>query len=140
MLSQVLEELELDGTLQLKRITPMAEPVAAQPVAVAAPAPVHLPVDVVALAELQEMLAERDAQIMELQQAVIELANERDAAPAQPQVDPEHEQARDQALAAIEGKLAGLEAKMLEQERTIRHTLTMLIEWIESDDAQRAAA
>lgn len=29
---------------------------------------------------------------------------------------------------------------MLEQERTIRHTLTMLIEWIRSDDAQRAAA
>lgn len=81
------------------------------------------------------MLAERDAQIRELQQAVIELANERDAAPS-PLANPAH----DEALAAIEAKLGALEGKMLEQERTIRHTLTMLIEWIESDDAQRAAA
>ena len=141
MLSLVLEELELDGTLQLKKITPMVEPaaVAAQAEALAAPAPMQLPVDVVALTELQAMLAERDAQIQELQQAVIELANERDT-PAQPVLDPARDQERDQALAAIEAKLAAFEGKMLEQERTIRHTLTMLIEWIESDDAQRAAA
>jgi hypothetical protein len=43
-------------------------------------------------------------------------------------------------LAAIEAKLSAFETKMLEQERTIRHTLTMLIEWIEADDASRAAA
>ena len=141
MLSLVLEELELDGTLQLKKITPMVEPaaVAAQAEALAAPAPMQLPVDVVALTELQAMLAERDAQIQELQQAVIELANERDT-PAQPVLDSARDQERDQALAAIEAKLAAFEGKMLEQERTIRHTLTMLIEWIESDDAQRAAA
>ncbi len=136
MLSQVLEELELDGTLQLKRITPEApKPVAEAPDPVAAaPAPA-LPVDAVALAELQAMLAERDSQIRELQQAVIELANERDAAPTVA-ANPAH----DEALAAMEAKLGALEGKMLEQERTIRHTLTMLIEWIESDDAQRAAA
>ena len=134
MLSQVLEELELDGTLQLKRITPEApQPAADAQAAATAPAaaPAALPVDVVALEELQAMLAERDAQIRELQQAVIELANERDAL-----ANPAH----DEALAAIEAKLGALEGKMLEQERTIRHTLTMLIEWIESDDAQRAAA
>ena len=136
MLSQVLEELELDGTLQLKRITPEAPQQAAEASApVAAPAAVQLPVDVVALEELQAMLAERDSQIRELQQAVIELANERDASPVQV-ANPAH----DEALAAIETKLGALEGKMLEQERTIRHTLTMLIEWIESDDAQRAAA
>ncbi|MBK6801049.1 XrtA/PEP-CTERM system-associated ATPase [Novosphingobium sp.] len=138
MLSQVLEELELDGTLQLKRITPEApQPAADAQAAATAPAaaPAALPVDVVALEELQAMLAERDAQIRELQQAVIELANERDAAPS-PLANPAH----DEALAAIEAKLGALEGKMLEQERTIRHTLTMLIEWIESDDAQRAAA
>ena len=44
------------------------------------------------------------------------------------------------AIAAIEAKLSGIESKMLEQERTIRHTLTMLIEWIEADDATRVAA
>ena len=44
------------------------------------------------------------------------------------------------AFAALEGKMAALETKMLEQERTIRQTLTMLIEWIEADDAGRVAA
>ena len=97
----------------------------------AAPAPV----DVVALAQLQAMLAERDAQIAELQQAVIELANVQEAAPVAA-ADPAH----GSALAAVEARLAGFESKMLEQERTIRHTLTMLIEWIEADDASRVAA
>ena len=128
MLSGVLEELELDGTLQLNRPAAKAESVAAPVAAASAPAPV----DAVALAQLQSMLAERDAQIAELQQAVIELANEQETVPADP--------AHGAGLAAIEAKLSGFEAKMLEQERTIRHTLTMLIEWIEADDASRAAA
>lgn len=131
MLSAVLEELELDGTLQLKKPAPQPDAVVA-PVA-AAPAPA--PVDAVALVQLQAMLAERDAQIAELQQAVIELANEQEAAPSQVS-DP----TQGISLATIEAKLSGFEAKMLEQERTIRHTLTMLIEWIEADDASRAAA
>ena len=131
MLSAVLEELELDGTLQLKKPAPQPEPLA--PPVAAAPAPA--PVDAVALVQLQAMLAERDAQIAELQQAVIELANEQETAPSQVS-DP----AQGISLAAIEAKLSGFEAKMLEQERTIRHTLTMLIEWIEADDASRAAA
>lgn len=132
MLSQVLEELELDGTLQLKKPA-KPEPVAApveSPAAVAA----QPSVDAVAMAQLQAMLAERDAQIAELQQAVIELANEQEAAPAA--IAPEQAA----SVAAIEAKLAAFETKMLEQERTIRHTLTMLIEWIEADDASRAAA
>lgn len=137
MLSQVLDELELDGTLQLKKIA-KAEP------APAVPQPAHqaqtdatpqAPVDAVAMAQLQALLAERDAQIAELQQAVIELANEREAAPVQVAAPDQSA-----AFAALEGKMAALEAKMLEQERTIRQTLTMLIEWIEADDAGRAAA
>ncbi len=131
MLSQVLEELELDGTMPLSR--PAAKPEELVAAVIAAPAPP--PVDAVALAQLQSMLAERDAQIAELQQAVIELANEQEAAPASAG-DPAH----GSALAAVEAKLSQFEAKMLEQERTIRHTLTMLIEWIEADDASRAAA
>ena len=132
MLSQVLEELELDGTMPLSRPAAQVEPIVAPDIAPIAAPP---PVDAVALAQLQAMLAERDAQIAELQQAVIELANDQEAAPAQAG-DPAHSA----ALAAIEAKLSGFEAKMLEQERTIRHTLTMLIEWIEADDASRAAA
>lgn len=137
MLTQVLEELELDGTLQLKRPEPKVEVVAVAPQPVAAPAPAPVPVDAVVMSQLQALLAERDAQIAELQQAVIELANERDSIAAQPV---QAAAADNAALAAIEAKLAGIEGKMLEQERTIRHTLTMLIEWIESDEASRAAA
>lgn len=135
MLSQVLEELELDGTLQLKKTERQraaeAEPLPLPPM-VSAPAPLSE----AALAQLQTMLAERDTQIQELQQAVIELANERDALASAPTVDPAH----GAALSNLEAKLAGMENKMLEQERTIRHTLTMLIEWIEADDASRVAA
>jgi general secretion pathway protein A len=43
-------------------------------------------------------------------------------------------------IAALQAKIAQLEAKTFEQERTIRHTLTMLIEWIEGEmDEARAA-
>lgn len=141
MLSQVLEELELDGTMQLKKIERKVEQPAPQPVMAAPvqPAAAPVPVDAVALAQVQALLAERDVQIAELQQAVIELANEREAlaaAPAPVQYDP----ALAQSFAALEAKFAALESKTLEQERTIRHTLTMLIEWIEADDASRAAA
>lgn len=131
MLSQVLEELELDGTLQLTKaaVNVKAE---AGPVP-AAEAATSVPADAVGMAQLQALLADRDGQIAELQQAVIELANERDEAAGTPVSD-------HTALAAVQDKLAGLEVKMLEQERTIRHTLTMLIEWIEADDAGRAAA
>ncbi|MEQ1540650.1 MAG: XrtA/PEP-CTERM system-associated ATPase [Novosphingobium sp.] len=130
MLSQVLEELELDGTLQLKKIERTPDP-AAHAVAAA-----QTPVDGVALAHVQTLLGERDAQIAELQQAVIELANEREASAGAPLGDG----TRDEAMRLLEAKFGALEAKMLEQERTIRHTLTMLIEWIEADDASRAAA
>jgi len=135
MLSQVLEELELDGTLQLK--SPEPRPAAeSEPLILPHMASAPAPVAAAALEQFQAMLAERDAQILELQQAVIELANERDTAPSAAMADP----AQAHGLAALEAKLAGIESKMLEQERTIRHTLTMLIEWIEADDASRAAA
>ncbi|MDE2436170.1 MAG: XrtA-associated ATPase [Sphingomonadales bacterium] len=135
ILSQVLDELQLDGTLQLKlpqlRSKPNDEGSPVDPVA----APV--PVDAVALVQVQALLAERDAQIAELQHAVIELANEREAVGTGPTP---HEIGTSDAMRALEAKFAALESKMLEQERTIRHTLTMLIEWIEADDASRAAA
>jgi hypothetical protein len=43
-------------------------------------------------------------------------------------------------IATLQEKLARLEAKSFEQERTIRHTLTMLIEWIESEMDESKAA
>ena len=133
MLSQVLEELELDGTMPLKR--PTKAELAAEQQSLSTPAHQPIPVDAVTAVQLQAMLAERDAQIAELQQAVLELANDQEALSAG-SADP----GQAAALAAIEAKLASFETKMLEQERTIRHTLTMLIEWIEADDASRVAA
>jgi general secretion pathway protein A len=81
--------------------------------------------------QLDRLLAERDAQIAELQQAVVELANQHDAA-VSAALQPE--------IAALQEQLAQMEARMFEQERTIRHTLTMLIEWIESEMAPAKAA
>ncbi|WP_305096202.1 XrtA/PEP-CTERM system-associated ATPase [Croceibacterium aestuarii] len=80
---------------------------------------------------VEAMLAERDQQIAELQQAIVELASgsqDEAAAALMPEI------------AALQEKVAHLEAKTFEQERSIRHTLTMLIEWIESemDEAQAA--
>jgi putative secretion ATPase (PEP-CTERM system associated) len=80
---------------------------------------------------VEGMLAERDAQIAELQQAIVELANRHDEA-AVAALMPE--------IAALQERLARLEAKSFEQERTIRHTLTMLIEWIESEMGESRAA
>jgi putative secretion ATPase (PEP-CTERM system associated) len=80
---------------------------------------------------LEEYLAERDAQIAELQQAIVEVAEQRDAAIAEA-VNPEIETLREQ--------LARVEARCFEQERTIRQTVTMLIDWIESEmDSSKAA-
>jgi hypothetical protein len=80
---------------------------------------------------IEAMLAERDAQIRELQQAIVELSNRQEDA-VRLALMPE--------IATLQEKLARLEAKSFEQERTIRHTLTMLIEWIESEMDESKAA
>ena len=82
-------------------------------------------------ATLDALLGERDAQIAELQQAIVELSNQhdRDLADA---VRPE--------IAALQEQLARMEARVFEQERTIRQTLTMLIDWFEGDMDQSKAA
>jgi len=116
MLAQVLAELTAEGGLHVT--TP-------QPAAPSAPAPEGF----------EAALARRDAQIAELQQAVIELANQGDAA-ALDGADAGYKA----EIAALHERLAKLESRLIEQDRTIRHTLTMLIEWIENDEAQRAQA
>ena len=72
------------------------------------------------------LLAERDAQIGELQQAVIELADKHSAGV---RVPADHLE-----------RLTEIEARLAEQETLLRRTLTMLIEWIERNDNPRAAA
>lgn len=72
-------------------------------------------------AAFADMLAERDAQIAELQQAVIELSSGADK-------NAEHR------------RIEAMQSRLDEQERTVRHVLTMLIEWIESGEKPREAA
>lgn len=110
MLQQVLAELGQDGA-------PVRTPVPASgPVAPGA-----------AGAELEQALAQRDAQIAELQHAIIELANN-----AEPSNRGE--------IAILQDRVSTLEGQLLEQESAVRHTLTMLIEWIETENGARAAA
>lgn len=136
MLAQVVAELSQDGTLASKpeaAISPAPVAPTAQREATDQPIPVAAPVDAEIVAQMHTALAERDAQIAELQQAVIELANGDHRASAQ-------DDASAEAIAVLTARLEALEARLTEQDRTIRHTLTMLIEWIEGDGSHRAAA
>lgn len=133
MLAQVVAELKTDGALgsvsKAEAQAPLILTDLEEPDFFVEPPAVQDNSEV--LAEMRAALAERDAQIAELQQAVIELANGDHREPV----------AGDNAeVAALTERLAALESRLAEQDRTIRHTLTMLIEWIEGDDAQRAAA
>lgn len=81
---------------------------------------------------IETMLAERDALIAELQQAVIELSQAQETAAVSPVAGP--------GLDALASRLDALDARMSDQESAIRHTLSMLIEWIESDGLRPIAA
>lgn len=134
MLQQVLAELADDNALPLSTRRP-------KPVAAPAPAPLSRPTpqpawQAVAAAETEataptgdfsEALAERDAQIAELQQAVLEIANAKDAS-----VAPEGE-GEAPHVEALNARIAELEERLVEQEQTVRHTLAMLVEWLEAD-------
>lgn len=71
---------------------------------------------------VQALLAERDSQIAELQQAVIEVADAL-----------EQQALESGANGELEARISRIEKQLTEQEHTLRHTLTMLIEWIEGD-------
>lgn len=151
MLGEVLADLNRDGALGVQPAPVPAEvaPVIEQ-VVQAAPVPPSVPMHetapVAALSQdLAAMLAQRDEQIAELQQAVIELAEMRAA--ASEEAEDEGEQEADPrldeltaALTDVNQRLAALEARTEEQSQAIRHVLTMLIEWIESENPARAAA
>jgi general secretion pathway protein A len=135
MLSSVLSEMNSDNAFRESSPQPEAKvhtgPVkhaAYAPVSTDVPAPNDGDAPAASMAQFAEMLAERDVQIAELQQAVVELS----AASGQSNSG----ESEDQVKAQIEA----LQARMEEQERTVRHVLTMLIEWIESGEKPREAA
>lgn len=157
MLHQTLAELNDDGSIALLREPPVprpqelqeephAESEAVEPPVVAAPS--EEPLDREVLRHIEEALSQRESEIAELRQAMAELASagearERDNAAAESAVA---ESARAEAEALrleatdLRDRIASLEGRLIEQDRTIRHTLTMLIEWIESGETGRIAA
>ncbi|GFE72591.1 XrtA/PEP-CTERM system-associated ATPase [Novosphingobium sp. TCA1] len=147
MLHEVLGELDEDGTRTLVCPSePVAEVAMAAPSGQAPARPVDaLPVDSLdakaAMALIEAALADRDSQIDELQHAVLELAAnvERQKDTVAASEDPRVAALLDQ-LAQSATRTAQLEARLEEQERTLRHTLTMLIEWFEGGQGQRQAA
>lgn len=153
MVHQVLDELDEDGALALVAPGPDAEtpaetsrPVADEPArpfvdqSGAPPAGADGIDAATALALIEAALADRDARIGELQRAVADIAARANARHAV-------EREQDEQVAVLQARLdetvshaCRLEARLCEQERMLRHTLTMMIEWIESGEGRRQAA
>ncbi len=136
MLQQVLAELADDTALPLSTRRPRPEPVRApgnlpRPAAQTDAAPAYQAVaDAEAApsnADFEAALAARDAQIAELQQAVLELANGAEHPAPVASVDTG-------AVDALNQRIEELESRLIEQEQTVRHTLAMLVEWLEADE------
>lgn len=148
MLGEVIADLERDGTLADSPISasalvsPPAAPSAA-PATTTPPAAPSLaePVPAAALAVLaglQQVLTAHGEQIVELQKAVLELADMPAPASAAEPADARLDTLAD-TLGVLQQRMVALEARGAEQEQAIRHVLTMLIEWLESEAPRRAA-
>ena len=119
MLSAVLKEMRSDSTFPEAAPGPLPKVEAAAP-----PGPIkHAAYEqerTDGRQKFEDMLAQRDSQIAELQQAIVELSGK-----------PGGESGNEE--------VAGLRARVEEQEATLRHILTMLIEWFENEEPRRAA-
>ncbi|MHA6317352.1 XrtA/PEP-CTERM system-associated ATPase [Altererythrobacter sp. CAU 1778] len=82
--------------------------------------------------EVVALIKDRDDKIAELQQAVIELSDELSSIQAAKGSSGDGEDLND--------RFAALEAKLSEQEAAMRHTLIMLIEWVEGETGASMAA
>jgi putative secretion ATPase (PEP-CTERM system associated) len=143
MLAQVLGEFSDDGTIaivsqQAVEPAPVSEPNPESEAPAFARQPEPAREAMVAAAAIEAAIAERDAQIQELQQAVIELANAAEEREEAQRIGQRTQHA--ELSAAVSEQISALEARLSEQDRTIRHALTMIIEWIESGDEPRAVA
>ena len=84
-----------------------------------------------------ELLVRKDAEIAELQDAVVELAARIEAL-SQTLPDTE-ERGEHDAVHELADRLAAMTERLDEQERSVRHVLTLLIEWFEEDRPRKAA-
>ncbi len=87
--------------------------------------------DAVPATEVAALLAQRDERTAELEAAISELQ----AAGGQPMQMAEQTDSDPQ----VDEALARIEQRLEEQERSFRHVLTMLIEWLEEDPSREAA-
>lgn len=129
MLAAVLEEMASDSTSPVAEPTTQAtqEP-ASQPAAESAPAVSQKSVPSLSTAQVEQLLADRDAQIAELQQAVVEISEQQ------------RQVINAQVPADWFDRLAVLEDRLNEQERSVRHVLTLMIEWLENEQAAANSA
>lgn len=114
-------ELLLDQVAEPEAEVP-AEPVDAE---------TEVAIESIPASEVAAMMAERDARAAELEAAIGELQ----AAGAQPLEVKSHGQPNEELNEA----LTRIEARLEEQERSFRHVMTMLIEWLEDDKSREAA-
>jgi general secretion pathway protein A len=123
MLSSVLAEMKHDNAFPeaapkpLEKLSPAPAPGPVKHVTYPQPAPA---------VRVEELLADRDAQISELQQAVVELAEAV-------------ENGSGNGSDEVKQRIEALDRRVEEQERMVRHVLTMMIEWMESSQSRAAA-
>ena len=151
MLEAVLADLARDSAAPASAAVAMSSPAVSEPAVVAFPSKQHrhpepeLPLAAQpaapagpTMADIEAALATRDVLIAELQEAVIELSDAGEAAPvALVDNDQDHVLL---LLTGLEARINGIEGRLFEQEQTLRHTLTMMIEMVEDDVLQRHAA
>ncbi|MEP3420834.1 MAG: XrtA/PEP-CTERM system-associated ATPase [Erythrobacter sp.] len=126
MLEAVMTEMTADQS-RGSRAEP--SPLSIEP-EVAAPAAIQ-DIDSVPVTEVAALLAERDARTAELEAAISELqaAGTQGVELTMPSGDD----------ATLNEALGRIEQRLEEQERSFRHVLTMLIEWLEEDPSREAA-
>ncbi|MEM1050718.1 MAG: XrtA/PEP-CTERM system-associated ATPase [Pseudomonadota bacterium] len=126
------ESLLLDASVEVPDCPPVltkdsAIEVPAEPVAPEAEAEIES----VPASEVAAIMAQRDAHAAELEAAISKLQ----AAGAEPEVHTEENRSDEDVSEALNR----IEARLEEQERSFRHVLAMLIEWLEDDKSRKAA-
>ena len=137
MLDEVIADLAgdtEDGLPQKPESADFIHPEPATPAATPVPAADQAAI----LAELARELTKRDEQIAELQQAVMELAEMR-GGPATTASEPDLEPLL-AGIVDLTRRIETLETRTTDQNEAIRHVLTMLIEWLEAENAHVRAA
>ena len=138
MLDEVIADLAGDtGEIAPEETAPVPAPVPAAAAPVARAEPGQPAPDLAH--ELERELAKRDEQIAELQQAVMELADMRGGAAPVAAPEPDLEPLLG-AIVDLTRRVEALESRTGDQNEAIRHVLTMLIEWLESENATVRAA